>query len=158
MKNNKIILKRQIAAGLEKEFFTGKIVMLLGPRQVGKTTLARSSLSGQAENTSIYFDGESRDVQAALQPTSFAHLQQVIGPYRVVAIDEAQKIANIGSTLKLLADNCGSDRTFIVTGSSGLNLLNETSEPLTVTNLNSANAPKRKNRLAGAERGSRRLP
>jgi predicted AAA+ superfamily ATPase len=131
MNNNQIMLKRQIATGLEKEFFTGKIVMLLGPRQVGKTTLVRSLLSGQAENTSIYFDGESRDAQAALQPISLAHLEQVIGSYRVVAIDEAQKIAGIGSTLKLLADNFGSSRTFIVTGSSSLNLLNETSEPLT---------------------------
>ena len=118
------MLKRQIATGLEKEFFTGKIVMLLGPRQVGKTTLGRSLLSGQAENTSIYFDGESRDAQAALQPISLAHLEQVIGSYRVVAIDEAQKIAGIGSTLKLLADNFGSSITFIVTGSSSLNLLN----------------------------------
>jgi predicted AAA+ superfamily ATPase len=65
-------------------------------------------------------------VQAALRPMSFAHLKQVIGPYRVIAIDEAQKIANIGSTLKLLADNFGSSRTFIVTGSSSINLLNKT--------------------------------
>jgi predicted AAA+ superfamily ATPase len=131
MKNDQAILKRQIAASLEKEFFTGKIIVLLGPRQVGKTTLVCSLLSDQLEKTAVYFDGESQEVQAALQPTSLTHLEQVIGSYRVVVIDEAQKITNIGSTLKLLVDNFGSSRTFIATGSSSLNLLSKTSEPLT---------------------------
>lgn len=129
--DNQTILDRQIAANLEKEFFTGKVVMLLGSRQVGKTTLVHSLLAAQAENETVYFDGESQETQAALQPISLSHLKQVIGPCRIVVIDEAQKIAQIGSTLKLLADNFGSDRTFIVTGSSSLNLLNKTSEPLT---------------------------
>jgi predicted AAA+ superfamily ATPase len=131
MRENQAMIKRHIEASIKKEFFTGKVIMLLGPRQVGKTTLVRSLLSGLEEKTAIYFDGESQAVQEELQPVSLTHLEQVTGAYRIIVIDEAQKIAQIGSTLKLLVDHFGSSKTVIATGSSSLNLLNKTSEPLT---------------------------
>lgn len=123
------ILVREIQTKIKNDFFKGKVIILVGPRQVGKTTLVKSILGNSDEV--IEFLGDNPSDRARLENKDFEYLQRLIGDKRLVFIDEAQKIVNIGQTLKLLVDNFKSDKQIIATGSSSLNLLSNTSEPLT---------------------------
>jgi predicted AAA+ superfamily ATPase len=78
----------------------------------------------------LWMDGENADVRILLKDTNSERLKQIIGDYKVVVIDEAQKIENIGSVLKLFADYL-KDVQVIASGSSAFELRNSLNEPLT---------------------------
>lgn len=122
-------INRTIEESLKRDFFKGKIIILVGPRQVGKTTLINHILENYS--SIITFSGDDRKDRNTLAKNSFAFLDNLIGEKKVIFIDEAQKIEEIGNTLKLLVDNYGEEKQIIATGSSSLNLLSNTSEPLT---------------------------
>lgn len=122
-------INRTIEESLKRDFFKGKIIILVGPRQVGKTTLINHILENYS--SIITFSGDDRKDRNTLAQNSFAFLDNLIGEKKVIFIDEAQKIEEIGNTLKLLVDNYGEEKQIIATGSSSLNLLSNTSEPLT---------------------------
>jgi predicted AAA+ superfamily ATPase len=122
-------IKRQIENNIEKDFFKGKIIVLLGARQVGKSTLIRMLPSCVSHNT-LWLDGENADVHQLLQNANSERLKQLAGSNKVVVIDEAQKIENIGSILKLFADYL-KDIQLIASGSSAFELRNSLNEPLT---------------------------
>lgn len=122
-------IKRQIENNIEKDFFKGKIIVLLGARQVGKSTLIRMLPSCISNNT-LWLDGENADVHQLLQNANSERLKQLAGNNKVVVIDEAQKIENIGSILKLFADYL-KDIQVIASGSSAFELRNSLNEPLT---------------------------
>ena len=122
-------INRTIEESLKSDFFKGKIIILVGPRQVGKTTLINHILENYS--SIITFSGDDRKDRNTLAKNSFAFLDNLIGEKKVIFIDEAQKIEEIGNTLKLLVDNYGEEKQIIATGSSSLNLLSNTSEPLT---------------------------
>lgn len=122
-------ISRIIEKPLREDFFKGKVIILTGPRRVGKTTLINHILES---NTNIlFFNGDDRNDREALAKNSFKYLDNLIGSKEIVFIDEAQKIEEIGNTLKLLVDNYGDTKQIIATGSSSLNLLSHTSESLT---------------------------
>ncbi len=77
------------------------------------------------------FSGDSSSDREPLSKSDFSHLNNLIGEKEIIFIDEAQKIEDIGNVLKLLVDNYGEEKQIIATGSSSLNLLSNTSEPLT---------------------------
>lgn len=122
-------IKRTIEKSIRKDFFKGKIIILAGPRQVGKTTLIKHILKDYT--SVITFNGDNRKDRNSLAKNDFEFIDKLIGENKIVFIDEAQKIEEIGNTLKLLVDNYGKKKQIIATGSSSLNLLSNTSEPLT---------------------------
>jgi len=122
-------INREITNGILADFFQGKVIIIAGPRQVGKTTLVESVLAGKEQV--VKFVGDNPTDREKLENKDFEQLDRLIGDNRYIFIDEAQKIRNIGQTLKLLVDNYASQKQLIATGSSSLNLLSNTQEPLT---------------------------
>lgn len=106
----------------------GKAILLFGPRQTGKTTLLHQILD---ENHDVmWLNGDEADVQQLFGNASSSRLKSVFGDCNTVVLDEAQRITNIGLSLKLITDQIKSIQ-LIVTGSSALELANRTQEPLT---------------------------
>lgn len=109
----------------------GKVIVLIGPRQVGKTTLLKKMLSTTASADSVqYWNCDEGEVRAMLSQDSSARFKSLVGNSKFIVIDEAQRVKDIGLTLKILHDNF-SDVQFAVTGSSSLDLSNTINEPLT---------------------------
>ena len=122
-------IQRQIINNIEKDFYKGKIIILLGARQVGKSTLIQMLPSLKLNNT-LWLDGENADVHQLLKNANSERLKQLAGNNKGVVIDEEQKIENIGSILKLFADYC-KEIQVIASGSSSFELRNSLNEPLT---------------------------
>jgi len=120
---------RQIEQNIEKDFFKGKIIVILGARQVGKSTLIHQ-LPSCKSNATLWLDGENADVHQLLENANSERLKQLTANHKVVVIDEAQKIENIGSILKLFADY-NKNIQVIASGSSAFELRNSLNEPLT---------------------------
>ena len=112
-----------------KEKIGRKAVIILGARQTGKTTLIKKIVK-ESEVPSLILNADLPIVQQQLQNPSVSGLKQVFGEAKLVFIDEAQRISNIGITLKIIIDEL-EDIQLIVTGSSALELSNNINEPLT---------------------------
>ena len=122
-------VEREISSSIEKDFFKGKVIVILGARQVGKSTLI-SMLPTCNANKTLWLDGENADVQQLFKNINSERLKQIAGDHKIVVIDEAQKIDGIGSILKLFADHC-KEIQVIASGSSAFELRNSLNEPLT---------------------------
>lgn len=120
---------RAIQPAIETALFRGKAVVIYGARQVGKTTLVRDILTHYPERT-LYLNCDEPDIRAALADRTSTELRALIGRKTLIAIDEAQRVRNIGLTLKLLVDTFP-DVQVIATGSSSFELSNTITEPLT---------------------------
>ncbi len=123
------MIQRKIQSEIEKKLFRGKIIILTGARQVGKTTLIKN-IANQFENNSIYLNCDEADVRIQLTEATSTILKNIVGGKKLILIDEAQRVKNIGLTLKLFADELP-EKQVIATGSSALELSNEVNEPLT---------------------------
>jgi predicted AAA+ superfamily ATPase len=118
---------RDLTSKLKDKLHKGKVLVLIGPRQVGKTTLINSLL----ENTSyLFLDGDDNTVAETLSNANTETLKSIIGNYKYVFIDEVQRIPNIGLKLKIIVDQI-KDVQVIVSGSSAFDINNLTQEPLT---------------------------
>ena len=104
--------------------------MIYGPRRVGKTTIARQLLEEVPADDRLYLNCDEMITVEALRPTSIAALERVIGRAKRIVIDEAQRVENIGLTLKLLIDT-HPELDIIATGSSSFDLAGKVKEPLT---------------------------
>ncbi len=120
---------RHTQAQIENRLFMGKIIVLYGARQVGKTTLVKNIQEKFLEN-SEYLNCDEPDVRQALEGKTSSELKSYIGDKKLIILDEAQRVKNIGITLKLLIDNY-SNIQIIATGSSSFELSNKIIEPLT---------------------------
>lgn len=127
MKNNSFI-PRILQNQIENSLFKGKIVILYGARQVGKTTLCRQIMEKIPD--SQYINCELDKNQRALGVADDNQLKRFLGDSCLIVLDEAQKIENVGTILKILADTFP-ETQIIATGSSGFQLANRTAEPLT---------------------------
>lgn len=123
------MVNRLITQSIAADFFQGKVIAILGPRQVGKTTLL-SQLSIPTTET-LWLNCDNIDDCQALENQTTTELQQMVGNKRYVIIDEAQRVNNIGLTLKMMADTFRNQKQVIVTGSSSLELANQINEPAT---------------------------
>ncbi len=110
------------------DFGRGKVIVVLGPRQVGKTTLVKS-LGRDAKNVLILNCDDSDDRMAIEDKTS-AELGALVKGYDMLIIDEAQRVSNIGLTIKKFGD-LALNTQVIATGSSSLDLANNINEPAT---------------------------
>jgi len=123
------MIKRQNQEKVENRFFGGKAIILIGARQVGKTTLIKSIL--ETKNTEIqFFDGDDPTVRRLLDEPNTEQIRQLIGKAEVVFIDEAQRLPNIGLTAKIITDQF-KDKQLILSGSSAFELNSSIQEPLT---------------------------
>src|SRR3989339_1368068 len=121
-------IKRTIQAGIENNLFKNKVIILYGARQVGKTTLVREILKkhpGQSE----YLNCDEPDIRAALTEKTSTELKTFFGGKKLVVLDEAQQVKNIGHTLKIIADTLPGIQV-LATGSSSFELSDKISEPL----------------------------
>lgn len=125
MNENRIqrILKEKLSAKL----FKGKTIVLIGARQVGKTTLVREILKDRAF---LFLDGDDPFVRQQLTNPNTKQIETLIGGAKIVFIDEAQRIENIGITAKIIHDQF-KEVQLILSGSSAFELRNTTHEPLT---------------------------
>lgn len=120
-------VERILSNTLIEKFNSGKAIVLIGPRQVGKSTLINSILK---QKDFLFLDGDDFSVQQQLSEPNTNYLKRLIGDKRIVFIDEAQRIKHIGITSKIIIDQF-KDVQLILSGSSAFELNNEINEPLT---------------------------
>ena len=123
------MIQRRLYNVLKSRFFTGKAIILIGPRQVGKSTLFKYIIS-QDEYPAVYLDCDDPETKSLLTSANMNELSLLIGNKKLIVIDEAQRIPEIGLTLKRITDNF-SDVQLLVTGSSSLDLGDKLNESLT---------------------------
>lgn len=107
----------------------GKVLLIFGPRRVGKTTLLKEFL----QKTKLKYNlisGDSINAANILNSRDFKLILDFAEGYDIIAIDEAQQIKEIGMGLKILIDNIP-ELIVIATGSSSFKLSQQTGEPLT---------------------------
>jgi len=123
------VIKRALQPILESKLFRGKIIILYGARQVGKTTLIKNIQNKYPDN-SLFLNCDEPDIRELLTDTTSTKLKSIIGNKELILIDEAQRVKNIGLTLKLFSDEIKNVQV-IATGSSSFELSNIINEPLT---------------------------
>lgn len=122
------MIKRTLQQNIVEQLFKGKAILLFGPRQTGKTTLCEMIASGRTDV--LWLNGDEPDIRQLLDTVTSTRLKQLFGSKKLIIIDEAQRIRNVGLTLKLITDQI-KDVQVIATGSSALDLSSEIKEPLT---------------------------
>ena len=122
------MIKRVITHSILNDYRRKKVIVLLGARQVGKTTLLSELQEGKDNVLSLNCD--NLDDVLALEGKSSTELKHLLSPYELVFIDEAQRVKNIGLTLKMIGD-LKLDTQVVVTGSSSLDMANDINEPAT---------------------------
>ena len=129
----------RVYSDLSKYFKDRKVLVIFGPRRVGKTTLIKAFLRFLEANKSVeynrfkpfkYVTVDDITIQQVFSVPNLTNLQEFIANTRLLVIDEAQRIPNIGISIKLLVDNID-DIFVILTGSSSFNLAGQVGEPLT---------------------------
>ena len=121
------MIHRALQSTIQERLFKGKAILLFGPRQTGKSTLVQAVLAGKEY---VHLSGDDGYVRESLSNTSLSNLKAVIGKHRILFIDEAQRITNVGLTLKLITDQL-KDVQVIATCSSAFELSSQVNEPLT---------------------------
>ena len=124
------MLERDIYDLVDKALFKGKVIIITGARQTGKTTFLKQLASGKNAEDILFLNCDEPDIRSQLENVTSARLRVLIGSHKFVLIDEAQRVENIGLTLKLIIDNIGGVQ-IIATGSSAFDLRNKLNEPLT---------------------------
>lgn len=119
---------RRIQELILNQLFKGKLIVLYGPRRVGKTFLSKQIL--QKYKNTKYVNCELLQYKAVLETTNSELLNDFFTDLKLVVLDEAQHIKNIGLTLKILVDTFPKLQV-IATGSSSFDLANKITEPLT---------------------------
>lgn len=124
-------ISRDLKLILDSKIGKGKVLLLIGPRQVGKTTLFKQMIKLLAPEKKVQFwNCDESDVRQFLSDGNLAKLKSFIGNSDFIVIDEAQRVKDIGLTIKLIHDNF-TNVQLAVTGSSSLDLSNTINEPLT---------------------------
>ncbi len=123
------MINRKIEKNIVENLFKGKVIIIYGARQVGKTTLVKK-IADDYKDQSNYFNCDLISVQDALSIPEANRIKDFLGDHNIIILDEAQRIKNIGLILKILIDTYP-ELQIIATGSSSFDLANEINEPLT---------------------------
>ena len=123
-----MMITRQLESVINGYLADDKVIIIVGPRQVGKTTLLHKIAETTAEKL-LFWNGDETDIRLELEHPTSTLLKSKIGAHKFLIIDEAQRIKNIGLCLKLIKDNLGVK--VIASGSSAFELSNAINEPLT---------------------------
>lgn len=123
------MIQRILQPSIEKRMLKGKVIIISGPRQCGKTTLVKHIVETK-QKSCLWLNADEPDVVEILTRRTSTYLKSIIGKNKILVIDEAQRITDIGITLKLIHDQIKGVQV-IATGSSSLDLLSAINEPLT---------------------------
>jgi predicted AAA+ superfamily ATPase len=123
------MINRHIQPAIEQKLFKGKLVIIFGARQTGKTTLVKEMMK-KFPGDSQYLNCDEPDIREMLENATSTKLKMLAGKSRILFIDEAQRVKNIGITLKLFVDQV-KECQIVATGSSSFELSNLIKEPLT---------------------------
>lgn len=122
------MIKRTLSDQIKAHLFQGKAILIMGARQTGKTTLLDHLFDENPDV--IWFNGDEYDTQAMFESPSSSRFRTLFAGKKIVVIDEAQRIENIGLKMKLITDQV-KDIQLIATGSSSFELSSSVKEPLT---------------------------
>ncbi|MCK5077631.1 MAG: ATP-binding protein, partial [Calditrichia bacterium] len=114
---------------IRDRLFQGKAIIILGPRQSGKTTLLRF-IERKSDKKSLFLNCDEAIVRKHLNNQSFPYLKNIISDNKLILIDEAQRVKNIGLTLKIIIDHFPGIQV-VASGSSAFELTSNINEPLT---------------------------
>lgn len=123
------MIKRFLENSIKKDLFKKKAIILYGARQVGKTTLAQEILK-EFGKEGRYINCEIFSVEQNLREAEPEKIRAYLGNYKLIVLDEAQNIPNVGKILKIITDSIP-EIQIIATGSSSFDLAYKTSEPMT---------------------------
>jgi uncharacterized protein len=121
------MVERLLSPLLQKKLTGNKAIIVLGPRQVGKTTLLHQLFE---KKDTLWLNGDDTDTRQLLSNANETKLKAIIGKHEFIVIDEAQRIENIGVCIKIITDKLKTKKV-IATGSSSFELANKINEPLT---------------------------
>lgn len=128
------LIKRRLEQVIRDHMFHNKAIILIGARQVGKSTLLEQILTDLPEDITekqvLKINCDDPEQQKFLENANLANLPQQLAGKRVVVVDEAQRIQGVGIKLKLITDNF-KDIQLLITGSSSFMLQGKLNEPLT---------------------------
>ncbi|MDL2227547.1 ATP-binding protein [Odoribacter sp. OttesenSCG-928-L07] len=122
------MIHRKLENNIHERLFTGKAIIIMGARQVGKTTMIKELFNNSPEM--IWLNGDDPDVQMLFENITSSRLISILGSKKYVVIDEAQRINDVGVKLKLITDQIP-EIQLIATGSASFDLSNKINEPLT---------------------------
>lgn len=123
------MVSRELSQLLKRRSDDNKAVIILGPRQAGKTTLLRSFLPSSGKRI-LWLNGDDTEVREKFGDPSASRIKSYIGNAEIVVFDEAQRISNIGLCIKIIKDNFPDVKVY-ASGSSSFDLANKINEPLT---------------------------
>ncbi|WP_240755304.1 ATP-binding protein [Pedobacter sp. SYP-B3415] len=127
------MIVRRLQEVILKQIGKNKVLLLFGTRRVGKTILIEQ-IAALAKVPYLLLNGEDQEAQVLLTNRSAANYSRILGQIRLLIVDEAQAVPEIGQVLKLFIDSF-KDLTIIATGSSAFDLMNKAGEPLTGRNM-----------------------
>ncbi len=122
-------INRAIYSALPSKVKPGKVLILLGARRVGKSQLIKEYINSIQADSFLFLNGEDQRTIDLMAERSIENYRRLLGGRKILIIDEAQKIPDIGLKLKLIVDEL-SDVSVITTGSSMFDLSNKLGEPL----------------------------
>jgi len=122
------MIQRILQKRVKERLHSGKAIVLMGARQVGKTTLLKTVFENPEDV--LWLNGDEPDVLELFENATSVRLKQFFGNKKIVVIDEAQRIPEVGLKLKLITDSLP-EIQLIATGSSSFELANHINEPLT---------------------------
>lgn len=122
------MINRQLESKIKTKLNTKKAIILLGARQVGKTTLLKNLF--QDKNDVLWLNADEEDVRNLFEQASSTRLKAIFGNAKLIVVDEAQRIPNVGLRFKLITDEIP-EVQLIASGSSAFELANNLNEPLT---------------------------
>jgi uncharacterized protein len=123
------MIKRSLEKIIWQKIGKGKAILILGARQTGKTTLIKK-IDKESQTETLYMNADLPVVQQQLNRPEVNNLKQLFGRAKLIFIDEAQRIQDVGLTLKIIVDEIP-EVQLVVTGSSAFELFNHLNEPLT---------------------------
>lgn len=123
------MIKRNLQLLIQSFLFKKKSIVLFGARQTGKTTLV-GALTNPYKESCLIVNGDEADIRTLFSDVNSSKLAPIISGYKILVIDEAQRIPNIGMTLKIIHDNFPNIQ-LVATGSSSFELANKMNEPMT---------------------------
>lgn len=122
------MIKRILEQRIRERLFSGKAIILIGPRQTGKTTLL-NAIFGQEPGVR-WLNGDDPETRLLLEDVTVLKWKRILGNSKLMVLDEAQRITDIGLKLKLITDQIA-DVQVVASGSSAFELANRINEPLT---------------------------
>lgn len=124
------LMKFERKQSIEHSLYPRRVLVIYGPRRVGKTTMLNTYLKSQGDRRILSVTGDDIRVQEVFATQSLVELKNFASSYDVIAIDEAQQVPHIGIGTKMIIDTYP-EKTIILTGSSSLDLSSKIGEPLT---------------------------